>query len=31
MLVAFLIVCPIGIGMLFGFARRVNPVTGQVN
>jgi hypothetical protein len=29
MLVAFLIACPICVVALFGFARRVDPLTGQ--
>lgn len=29
MLAVFLIVCPIGIAALFGFARHVDPLTGQ--
>ncbi|MGF6300545.1 hypothetical protein OKW43_000397 [Paraburkholderia sp. WC7.3g] len=29
MLTIFLIVCPICIAVLFGFARHVDPLTGQ--
>jgi hypothetical protein len=30
MLTAFLIVCPLGIVALFGFARLIDPRTGQI-
>jgi hypothetical protein len=30
MLVTFLITCPLGIAVLFGFARFVDPRTGQL-
>lgn len=29
MLAVFMIACPIGIAALFGFARYVDPLTGQ--
>lgn len=29
MLAVFIIACPIGIAALFGFARHVDPLTGQ--
>jgi hypothetical protein len=30
MLTALFIICPFGIAALFGFARRVHPVTGRI-